>query len=48
MREDVRPIINTVEMPRKAELEIGASEQQMATYERGNSTQEDTVKNASK
>jgi len=41
MREGGRRITCTVEMSRKEEPERGAPEQQMATYERPNSIQED-------
>lgn len=35
-------ISSNVEMPRNTDMEKGAPEQQMVTYQQGNSTQEDT------
>jgi len=35
-------IPSIVQMPRNTDLESGAPEQQMVTYQQGNSTQEDT------
>jgi hypothetical protein len=40
MGEGGERILSTAEMPRNTEVESGAPEQQTATYQRGNSTQE--------
>ena len=42
MGEGGERITSIVEMPRNTEVESGAPEQQTATYQRGNSTQEGT------
>jgi hypothetical protein len=41
-----RAIKSIAEMAKNTEVERGAAEQQMTTYQRANSYQDDTVKNA--